>query len=148
MKSLYWTTAFIALIGFSGCADQSKPNESLAPIAALAMAEGTDAQLNVQFARILGFQADEALSLKRLQIEEDGATNILNVLRDDPNKLILSERRQSLTTFYLTDQAGKLIRVVVNDSSITNGGLTNLAPSDASTDFARQKQIWIQRNAR
>ena len=75
-------------------------------------------------------------------------TNVLNVLRDNPNTLILSERRQLIGTFYLTDRSGTLKRAVVNDGAIANGGITNLTPKAAAADFEKQKQIWLQQTAR
>lgn len=108
------------------------------------MAEGKEATLNVGFARLLGLKADQPLPLKRLQFERDGMTNVLNVLRDDPNTIILSERRQSLATFYLTDRSGTLRRAVVNDGAIANGGITNLAVKAAAPGFEKQKNLWLQ----
>ena len=112
------------------------------------MAEGKDATLSVGFARFFGLKAEQPLPLKRLQTEKDGVTNVLNVLRDNTNTIIMSERRQLVTKFYLTDQSGTLKRAVVNDGAIANGGLTNLTLTSAMSDFEKQKILWQQKTAR
>lgn len=126
---------------------QSTTN-SLAQAADKAMAEGKDSTLSVGFARFFGLKAEQPLPLKRLKTEKDGATNVLNVLRENTNTIILSERRQLIATFYLTDRSGTLKRAFVNDGAITNGGLTNLTLKAAASDFEKQKKLWQQQTAR
>ena len=82
--------------------------------------------MNAAFARVLGLKTEQPLILKRLQFEKDGTTNVFKVLLKDRNKIVIAEHRRSLGTFYLTDRAGNLLKAVVNDSAIANGGLTNL----------------------
>lgn len=72
---------------------------------------------------------------------------MLNVLLKNRNTIILSERRQSLTTFYLTDRTGNLVKAIVNDGAISNGGLTNLTRATAMAGFDRQKKLWSQQKA-
>jgi hypothetical protein len=78
----------------------------------------------------------------------DAVTNVLKVIRDNPNTILLSERRGLLTTFYLTDRSGILRRAFVNDGAIANGGLTNLTPRAATVGFEKQKLLWKQRTAK
>src|SRR5687767_6995300 len=106
MKTSFGSIALLTLLGlFDFSASGQSTTNSLAKVAEKALAEGKEATLNVGFARFLGLKADQPLPLKRLQFEKDGMTNVLNVLRDNTNTIILSERRQSLTTFYLTDRS-------------------------------------------
>ncbi|MHB8522928.1 MAG: hypothetical protein ACYDH9_19505 [Limisphaerales bacterium] len=147
MKTFLLPIALLTLTSLFGCSHPAAPTQPLAPVAERALADGEDAKLKVGFARFLGLKAEQPLLLKRLQFEKDGATHVLNVLRHDPNTIILSERRQSLTTFYVSDRSGNLSRAVVNDGAIADGGLTNLAPANAAASFAVEKQLWLQRNA-
>ncbi|HLK54614.1 MAG TPA: hypothetical protein VKU42_14230 [Candidatus Angelobacter sp.] len=149
MRSFLWRIALLALVcllNFSASA-QSATNQ-LAQVADKALADGKDATLNVGFARYLGLKAEQPLPLKRIQIGKEGVTNVLNVLRDNTNTIILSERRQMLTTFYLTDRSGTLRRAVVNDGAVANGGITNLTLKAAADDFEKQKKLWLQQTAR
>ena len=147
MKALAWPIVLLTLIGLFGCSSPTRPkSEPLAQVAERALAEGKDAKLNVWFARYLGLKAEKPLPLKRLQFEKDGATNMLNVLRDQSDTIILSERRQLLATFYLTDRTGHLRRAVVNDAAIADGGITNLALEAAVASFEIQKQLWLQQS--
>ena len=132
-----------ALIRFSAEA-QLVPPPTLARAADKTMAQGKDGKLNVGFAQFLGLKAEQPLSLKRLRIESDGATNMFNVLVERPDTIILSERRQLISTYYLTDRSGTLKRAVVNDAGITNGGLTNLPLKTAGPGFDKQKRLWQQ----
>jgi hypothetical protein len=149
MKTPFWPVALLTLLGiFNFSALGQSTTTSLAQAANKAMAEGKDGTLNVGFARVLGLKAEQPLPLKRIQTENDGATNVLNVLRENTNTIILYERRQHITTFYLTDRSGTLKRAVVNDGAIANGGLTNLTLKAAASDFEKQKKIWLQQTAR
>lgn len=149
MKTSIWTVALLALLGlFEFSARGQSTTNSLAQAADTALAEGKEATLNVGFARFLGLKAEQPLPLKRIQFEKDGATNVLNVLRDNPNTLILSERKGLITTFYLTDRSGTLRRAVVHDGGIANGGITNLTLKAAAGDFEKQKKAWWQQTAR
>jgi len=149
MTTSIWIVALLTILGlFDFSARGQSTTNSLAHAADKALAEGKDATLNVGFARFLGLKAEQPLPLKRIQFDKDGATNVLNVLRDNPNTLILSERRQLITTFYLTDRSGTLRRAVVNDGGIANGGITNLTLKAAAGDFEKQKKIWLQHTAR
>jgi len=145
MKTSFCPVALLTLLGLLNLSapGQSTTN-SLAQAANKAMVEGKDATLNVGFARFLGLKAEQPLPLKRIQTEKDGATNVLNVLRENTNTIILSERRQLITTFYLTDRSGTLKRAVVNDGAIANAGLTNLTLKAAASGFAKQKRLWQQ----
>ena len=148
MKTDWWPIALLMLVGLVGCSESARPPaEPLAQVADRALAEGKDATLNVGFARFLGLKADQPMPVKRIQLETGGVTNMLNVLREDPNTIILSERRQRLTTFYLTDRSGLLRRAVVNDGAVADGGITNLSLEAAAAGFEKHKQLWLQANA-
>ena len=147
MKSILLPLALVALIVPFNNAFAPEPPASLSQVADRALTQGEDAKLNAGFARILGLKTEQPLLLKRLQFEKEGATNVLHVLLKDRNTIILSERRRSLATFYLTDRAGNLIKAVVNDSAISNGGLTNLTGATATAGFDRQKKLWSQQQA-
>jgi hypothetical protein len=148
MKTNLWPIALLMLVGLVGCSEAARPpSESLAQAADRALAEGKDATLNVSFARFLGLKADQPMPVKRIQLETGGVTNMLNVLREDPNTIILSERQQLLATFYLTDRSGTLRRAVVNDGAIADGGITNLALETAAAGFEKHKQLWLQHKA-
>ena len=137
--------ALPVLAGLIGCASPSQStSRPLAPLADRALAEGEDGKLNVWFAQFLGLEAHQPLRLKRLQFENDGAINRLHVLLEDHNAIILSERRQLIGTFYLTDRSGNLRRAVVNDGAITDGGITNLTLESAAAGFEKQKQLWLR----
>jgi hypothetical protein len=145
MRTYLWSIALLMLVGLVGCSEAARPpSEPLAQAADRALAEGKDATLNVSFARFLGLSADQPMPVKRIQLETGGVTNMLNVLREDPNTIILSERRQLLATFYLTDRSGTLRRAVVNDGAIADGGITNLALEAAAAGFEKHKQLWLQ----
>lgn len=147
MRTHLWPIALL-VVGLVGCSESSRPpSEPLARAADRALAEGKDATVNVGFARFLGLKADQPIPVKRIQLETGGVINMLNVLREDPNTIILSERRQLLATFYLTDRSGTLRRAVVNDSAIADGGITNLALAAATAGFEKHKQLWLQRKA-
>jgi hypothetical protein len=149
MKASFRFIVCLCLLGLSGCSERAEPAaESLAQVADRALAEGRDATLNVGFAQVLGLQVDQPLPLKRVQFERDGATHLLDVGRKDPNLLILTERRQALTTFYLTDRSGTLRRAVVNDGAIRDGGLTNLTIEAAGSGFETQKRLWLRSSSR
>ena len=149
MKTSFWLIASLAVLGLSDFSTSGQSTtDSLAKVADKALLEGKEATLNVGFARFLGLKAENPLPLKRLQFEKDGMTNVLNVLRDNTNTIILSERRQALTTFYLTDRSGELRRAVVNDGSVANGGMTNLTLNGATAGFQKQKKLWLQQTAR
>lgn len=149
MRASIWTFCLLAVLGlFDFSAPGQSPTNSLAQAADKALAEGKEGTINVGFARFLGLKAEQPLPLKRIQFEKDGATNVLNVLRDNPNALILSERRQHIATFYLTDRAGTLRRAVVNNAAIANGGITNIPLKVAAGDFEKLKKIWLQETAR
>jgi len=147
MKSLLLPFALIALIVQFENAFAAESSAPLSQVADRALTDGKDAKLNAGFARMLGLKTDQPLLLKRLQIERDGATNVLDVLPKARNTIILSERRQSITTFYLTDRAGNLVKAVVNDGAVSNGGLTNLTRATAMAGFDRQKKLWAQQKA-
>ena len=147
MKSILLPLALVALIVQFDNAFAAEPSASLSQVADRALTQGEDAKLNAGFARMLGLKTEQPLLLKRLQFEKEGATNVLNVLLKDRNTIILSERRQSLATFYLTDRAGNLVKAVVNDGAISNGGLTNLTRAAAMAGFDRQKKLWSQQKA-
>ena len=136
---------FGALLALALSATAQTTTTPLAQAANKAMVEGKDATLNVGFARFLGLKAERPLPLKRLQTETDGATNMLNVLRESTNTIILSDRRKLITTFYLTDRSGTLKRAVVNDGAIANGGITNLTLKAAASAFEKQKILWQQK---
>jgi hypothetical protein len=149
MKATFRFIVCLCLLGLSGCSERAEPSaESLAQVADRALAEGRDATLNVGFAQVLGLQVDQPLPLKRVQFERDGATHLLDVGRKDPNLLILTERRQALATFYLTDRSGTLRRAVVNDGAIRDGGLTNLTIEAAGSGFETQKRLWLRSSSR
>ena len=148
MKTSFWSVALFTLGLFNISVLGQSVTNSLAQAADKALTGGKDATLSVGFARIIGLKAEKPLPLKRLQIEREGVTNVLNVLRDNPNTIILSERRQMLTTFYLTDRSGVLRRAVVNDGAIANGGLTNLTTKAAASGFENEKRLWFQQTAR
>lgn len=146
MKPLCWLVGLLVVLGLSGCSERGLPGAAtLSDVADRAVAEGKDATMNVGFARFLGLAADQPLALKRLQFEEDGATNIFNVLVNDPNTIVLMKRRDFLGWFYLADRSGALKRAVVNDSAIADGGLTNLTAVEAAADFEALKRSWLQR---
>ena len=147
MKSILLRFALAALLTPLHNAGSAEASAALAQVADRVLTDGEDAKLNVVFAKVLGLKTEQPLTLKRLQFEKEGATHIFNVLKKDPNTIILSERRQSLTTFYLTDRAGKLIKAVVNDSAMANGGLTNLTRATATAGFDRQKRLWSQQKS-
>jgi hypothetical protein len=149
MNPSFRSIAWLCLLGLFACSDRAEPSaESLAQVADRALAEGSDATLNVGFARVLGLQAEQPLPLKRVQFESDGATHLLDVGRNDPNILILTERREALATFYLTDRSGTLKRAVINDGAIRDGGLTNLTMEAAGAGFETQKRLWLQSSSR
>ena len=149
MRTSIWPVALLTILSlFDFSAQGQSTTNSLAQAADKALAEGKEATLNVGFARLLGLKAEQPLPLKRIQFEKNGVTNVLNVLRDNPNTLILSERRQLIATFYLTDRSGTLRRAVLNDGAIANGGITNLTLKAASGDFEKQKKIWLQQTVR
>jgi len=148
MRAPIWTVSLLALLGFFGFSAPGQSTNSLEQAADKALVEGKEGTINVGFARFLGLKAEQPLPLKRIQFEKDGATNVLNVLRDNPNTLILSERRQLIATFYLTDRAGTLKRVVVNDGAIANGGITNIPLKAAAGDFEKLKKMWLQQTSR
>jgi len=148
MKAFLWTIASLALFGLFGCSKPPEPAAvTFAQAADRALAEGKDGTINVGFARALGLKAERPLPLKRARFDADGATNTLNVLLEDRNTIILSERRQNLGTFYPTDRSGTLKRAIVNDGAIANGGMTNLALEAAAPDFEKLKQLWVERKA-
>lgn len=89
---------FLALIAPLCCAVPAETSASLVQVAERALTQGEDGKLNVEFARVLGLKADQPLLLKRLQLEKDGATHVLNVLRNDANTIILYERRSPNAT--------------------------------------------------
>ncbi|MCB1125438.1 MAG: hypothetical protein KDM81_03005 [Verrucomicrobiae bacterium] len=145
MKPFALFTGLLLALGLAGC---SKPVQSgvgsLSEVADRAAAEGQDANMNVGFARFLGLRADQPVALKRLQFEQNGATNTLNVLANEPNTIILVKRQQLLGWFYLTDRSGSLKRAVVNDGGIADGGLTNLTLMEAAAGFEALKRAWSQ----
>jgi hypothetical protein len=145
IKTFAFLIAVVTLSGLLGCKKKTESTPALAAVVQRALAEGDDAKLNMGFARVLGLKAEQPLPLKRLQFETDGVTHMFNVLRDDTNTVILSERQQSLSTFYLTDRSGNLSQAVVNDGTIAGGGLTDLAPTAAAAGFAIQMQLWVER---
>lgn len=148
MKIPIWAVALLIFLSpFDFYAQGQSTTISLTQVADTALAEGKEATLNVGFARLLGLKVEQPVPLKRIQFAKDGATNVLNVLRDDPNTLILSERRQLVTTFYVTDRSGTLRRAVVNDGAIANGGVTNLTLKAAAGGFEQQKKLWLQQTA-
>ncbi len=138
---------FTVLNLFDFSAPAQSATNSLAQAADKALAEGKETTLNVGFARYLGLKAEQPLPLKRIQIEKDGATNTLSILRDNPNTIILSERRQLLATYYVTDRSGTLRKAVVNDGAVANGGITNLTLKAAANGFEKQKALWSQQRA-
>ena len=87
---------------------------------------------------------DQPPALKRIRFEHDGATHTVDVLVDDPETVIVTYRRQSLSTFYLCDRSGALKRAVENNASIADGGLTNLTTEAAGGDFEGLKQLWLR----
>ena len=126
-------------------ADSIQP---LGPVIVRAFSEGKEVKLNAWFAHKLGLKAERPLPLKRLRVVKSGRTNVFDVLVEDRKTIILSERHQSLTTFYVTDPSGVLKRAVINDSTIVDGGLTNLALNAAAAGFARQRQLWLEAGTR
>lgn len=124
------------------------PRQSLGRVADKALTEGKEATLNVGFARMLGLAADKPIPLMRLQFESRGTTNVFNVVRDTSDTIILFERRENFTTYYLADRSGTLRRAVINDSTVANGGVTNLNLQAAIAGFEKQKRFWSERIAR
>jgi hypothetical protein len=145
MKSITLFLTFLALTTLCACNRSAESTESLASVADKATTQGEDAKLNVGFARVLGLKAEQPLRLKRLRFDEKAATHAVDVLQDDPNTIILTVRRQSLGTYYVTDRSGKLKRAVVNDGTIAKGGITNISLEAAAPDFAEQKRLWAQK---
>jgi hypothetical protein len=146
MKSYFRLAALLSAIGFFGFfAAAQIATKSLAQAADRVIAEGKQGNLPIGFARYMGINTKQRLPLKRIQIEQNGATNIFNVLLDNSNNIILSERKHDLTTFYLTDRAGTLRRAVVIDSAVAEGGITNLTLNAAAAGFAKQKILWLSR---
>lgn len=142
------TFAFVILTLICVFAYADPASEPLGPSAKRAIAEGKDVRLNAGFAHALGLKADHVLLLKRLEIQKEGATNMLNVVKDDRNTIILSERRGALSSFYLTDPSGKLRKAIVNDGTVSNGGLTNIPLAAAAASFEKQKLLWLNSEPR
>jgi hypothetical protein len=130
------------------CAWCQTTTNMLTKAADRALAEGKETTMNVGFARFLGLTAEKPLAVKSIQYDKDGVTNVLKVIRDNPNTILFSERRGLLTTFYLTDRSGILRRAFVNDGAIANGGLTNLTSRAATVGFEKQKLLWKQKTAK
>jgi hypothetical protein len=125
-------------------AQADSAGESLEPVAKRALAEGRDFKLNIGFAQVLGLKADKPLPFKQLRIENHNTSNRLNVNKDNPTIIILQETRGPLSTYYLTDPSGKLKKAVVNDSTVIDGGLTNLPLTAVASSFEKQKLLWLQ----
>ena len=111
------------------------------------MAEGKEASLNAFFAGQLGLPATKPVPLKRLTVESAARTNVANVSLVDKQTLIFSVREKNLTTFFLTDSSGKLRKALVNDSSVRNGGLTNLPALRAEREFTPVREFWLSRDS-
>jgi hypothetical protein len=66
----------------------------------------------------------------------------------DRKTIVISVREGQMGTFYLTDLSGKLIRAIVNDGGIKDGGLTNIPIVNAQKAFEKERDWWIKRYAR
>ena len=147
MKAIVSTLVLCVMIDSTAMAEEA--TQPLAAIASRVLKEGTDARMNGRFATALGIARNQAsVSLKRVAAEVNGATNVFNVSFEDKKTIILSVREKQLTTFYLTDLSGKLKRVMINDSSLQIGGLTNIPVATAQRKFEQQKDWWVKKHFR
>ena len=125
------------------------PTEPLTVVAVRVLSEGKEASMNGGFATFLGLTKNQQpLSIKRITSAITGTTNSVSVSLEDKKTIILSTRRHQLTTYYLTDRSGKLIRAVINDSKVIAGGLTNIPVATAQAAFEDQKNWWLKDSTR
>lgn len=126
-------------------ADAAKPLE---PVAAHALAQGTDATLNPFFSRALGVPAEEGrpITLKRLRDVQGNQTNFFDVSVADKQTVVLTTREGALSHYYVTDISGNLRKAAVNDSKNRSAGLTDVPKAKAQESFERAKQLWLTRH--
>jgi hypothetical protein len=144
LKTWFGLAAVLLFPAFvSRAADSSSP--PLAPVSSHVISHGVDAKLNGGFASMLGLSKDKSdLKLKRMTVAEGTATNVCDVSVQDGKTILFHVRSGSITTYFTTDVYGVLRRAVVNDSAVTNGGLTNIPISKAEANFRIQKEFWIK----
>ena len=136
----------LATIGYALSQENSGP---LSAIATIAFKDGKDGNINGGFATTLGLTKNRApLPIKRLMAEADGATNTFSISTADKKTIILTVRREQMSTYYLTDLSGTLKRAVVNDAGVKAGGMTNIPVAVAKPAFELQKDWWISKHSR
>ena len=141
--------AFIVGLASTGYAPAQEKSGPLSAIAAIALKDGKDGSINGGFATTLGLTKNRApLPIKRLTAETDGATSTFSISTADKKTIILTVRREQMSTYYLTDLSGTLKRAVVNDAGVKAGGMTNLPVVDAKPAFEVQKDWWINKHSR
>lgn len=141
--------AFAIAIGAIGLASAQENSSPLSTIATIALKDGKDGNINGGFATTLGLTKNRApLPIKRLMAETDGTTNTFSVSTADKRTIILTVRREQMSTYYLTDLSGTLKRAVVNDAGVKAGGMTNLPVAVAKPAFEVQKDWWISKHSR
>lgn len=138
---IVFLASFLAVVS-AQAADTAKP---LAPVAAQALANGTDATLNPFFQRSLGVAAEEGrpLALKRLRDVQGNKTNYFDISVADKQTIIITAREGALSHYFLTDLSGTLQKAVVNDARNRSRGVTNVPNAVAQEPFERAKQGWL-----
>jgi len=151
-----WSRAIKPAIVLALCCFLFTVNNGLAesePLLSRVVAEvlknGSDGKMNAGFASLLGLSKDQSpVLLKRVTAETQSTTNTLSVSLADKKSVVISVRHAHLGTFYLTDTSGKLIRVIVNDGRIKDGGLTNIPIAEAQKAFEKERDWWVKRYSR